>query len=140
MKVMYKIITALFISLSTIAYSQDAPVEAPRIAIKAPLGEAITIDNVSIKLLEVLEDSRCPSDVTCIWAGQAKVKVEVNVDGKGSFTKELLFTSKIGGQGVQKTLFTNEEFFIEGMSLSPYPTSATQGKLEYVLLVCKGAN
>ena len=121
-------------------YSQDAPVEAPRIAIKAPLGEAIKIDHVSIKLLEVLEDSRCPSDVTCIWAGQAKVNVEVMVDGKDSYTKELLFTSKMSGQDVQKTLFTNEEFFLEGLSLSPYPTSETRGKLEYVLLVGKGPN
>lgn len=137
---MHKIITALFISLSAIAYGQDTPVEVPRIAIKAPLGEAIKIDNVSIKLLEVLEDSRCPSDVTCIWAGQAKVKVAVSVDGAEPFTKELLFKATMGNSDVQKTLFTNEEFFIEGMSLTPYPTSATQGKLEYVLLVCKGAN
>ena len=30
-----------------------------------------------IRLKEVVEDSRCPKDVTCIWAGQAVVIVEV---------------------------------------------------------------
>ncbi len=32
----------------------------------------ITDENISITFQEVLEDSRCPVDVTCIWAGLAK--------------------------------------------------------------------
>src|SRR5690242_2857181 len=35
-----------------------------------------------IKFVEMVEDSRCPEGTNCIWAGNAKVKIEVR--GKGS--------------------------------------------------------
>eukprot|EP00657_Telonema_sp_P-1_P004455 TRINITY_DN20311_c0_g1_i1.p1 TRINITY_DN20311_c0_g1~~TRINITY_DN20311_c0_g1_i1.p1 ORF type:complete len:118 (-),score=31.44 TRINITY_DN20311_c0_g1_i1:150-503(-) len=62
---------------STIAFGQDSPTQAPKIAIKVTKGETITLDGIKIKFAEVLEDSRCPTNVNCIWAGRAKVKVEV---------------------------------------------------------------
>jgi hypothetical protein len=33
---------------------------------------------LKIKFLEVTEDSRCPTGVNCIWAGNAKVKVQIS--------------------------------------------------------------
>ena len=41
----------------------------------------ITAENISVTFQEVLEDSRCPVDVTCIWAGIAKVSLQVTVSG-----------------------------------------------------------
>ena len=32
---------------------------------------------IKIKFLDVIEDSRCPKGQTCIWAGNAKVQVQV---------------------------------------------------------------
>ncbi|MFV8225250.1 hypothetical protein [Christiangramia aquimixticola] len=42
-------------------------------------GEQIQIGNRSIKFRQVISDSRCPVDdgVTCIWAGEVKVLLEV---------------------------------------------------------------
>lgn len=37
---------------------------------------------LSIRLLAVLDDSRCPADVTCVWAGDAVVAVEVALGGE----------------------------------------------------------
>jgi hypothetical protein len=31
-----------------------------------------------IKFIELLEESRCPPDVFCFWAGQVAVKIEIN--------------------------------------------------------------
>lgn len=33
---------------------------------------------LTIKFVSVLEDSRCPPDVTCVWAGNAKVKLAIS--------------------------------------------------------------
>lgn len=33
---------------------------------------------LSIKFVEIVEDSRCPADATCVWAGNAKVRVQVS--------------------------------------------------------------
>lgn len=31
-----------------------------------------------IKFIELVEESRCPPDVTCIWEGQVAVKIQIN--------------------------------------------------------------
>ncbi len=33
---------------------------------------------LTIKFVEIVEDSRCPPDVTCVWAGNAKIKLAVS--------------------------------------------------------------
>ena len=42
----------------------------------------ISAENISVTFQEVLEDSRCPVDVTCIWAGLAKVSLQISVSGQ----------------------------------------------------------
>ena len=37
-------------------------------------------DNIEIKFLNVTNDSRCPSDVTCVWEGEVKMSVNVVKD------------------------------------------------------------
>jgi len=43
------------------------------------IGESITPDGLraTVTLLDVTDDSRCPSDATCVWAGDATVTVRV---------------------------------------------------------------
>lgn len=36
----------------------------------------------SIKFAELVSDSRCPADVRCIWAGNAKLKIKLSRQGK----------------------------------------------------------
>lgn len=42
--------------------------------IELRLGELGSVEAVSITPLEVLEDSRCPVDVQCIWAGTVRLR------------------------------------------------------------------
>lgn len=53
--------------------------------VTAALNESVSILGVSITPLSVEEDSRCPSDVTCIQAGQVRLNV-MTVDGMGTST------------------------------------------------------
>jgi hypothetical protein len=40
-------------------------------------------ENLVIKFKAVLEDSRCPVNVVCVWAGNGKVELEVlDIDGQ----------------------------------------------------------
>src|SRR5690349_861914 len=43
--------------------------------LNAKVGETILFSEVSGKVTEVVEDSRCPKDTQCIWAGTVRVKV-----------------------------------------------------------------
>ena len=40
----------------------------------------VTKDKLTIKFVSLVEDSRCPTGTNCIWAGNAKIKIQV---GKG---------------------------------------------------------
>lgn len=42
-----------------------------------PVGRATQIDGLKLKFVRVVEDSRCPSDVVCVWEGNAKVELAV---------------------------------------------------------------
>ncbi|MGH9946624.1 MAG: hypothetical protein ACRD6X_05430 [Pyrinomonadaceae bacterium] len=36
---------------------------------------------IKVEFVEMMEDSRCPADVNCIWAGNAKIKIVVSKNG-----------------------------------------------------------
>ncbi len=42
------------------------------------IGETKTYGSVSIKPISVEEDSRCPANANCIWAGRVRLKILVN--------------------------------------------------------------
>ena len=52
----------------------------------ATLNQKILNGGIYITPLEVLEDSRCPPDVNCVWAGQVTLKVRLE---KEKVIKEL---------------------------------------------------
>ncbi|MEQ1764183.1 MAG: hypothetical protein ABL984_13720 [Pyrinomonadaceae bacterium] len=50
--------------------------------VKVQINKAVTTKGIRIEFVELVEDSRCPADVQCIWAGNAKIKVKVTKGGK----------------------------------------------------------
>lgn len=44
--------------------------------------EAAAKGGLKVKFAELVEDSRCPADTNCIWAGNAKIRVRVTKNGK----------------------------------------------------------
>jgi len=42
-------------------------------------GEGVAVNNARLKVrfVGVSEDSRCPRDVNCVWAGEVKVRLEI---------------------------------------------------------------
>lgn len=52
--------------------------------------------HLKIKFVSVIEDSRCPVGVNCIWAGNAKVKVKI-IGIRSS--KEFEFNTNMGPKG-----------------------------------------
>ena len=43
----------------------------------AAIGEVATVGGLGVRPIELLEDSRCPATVQCVWAGRVRVLVEV---------------------------------------------------------------
>lgn len=66
---------------STPAVRDDAPQgEAP--LVYAALGQSVTVGGPRITPLDVLEDSRCPMNARCVWAGHVRLRVRQD-SGRG---------------------------------------------------------
>ena len=50
--------------------------------VTARLGEEVRLGDIRIRPLELLEDSRCPLDVTCVWAGRVRLRVAISTVGE----------------------------------------------------------
>lgn len=61
---------------------------------------------LTVQFTQLVEESRCPPNVQCIWAGQVAVKLKIN----------------------------NSEQFIVGLNHSNYPSSFSYMNHEYTLL------
>lgn len=110
--------------------ASDALVVEDRQEIKLGVGDRQEINTIEITFLEVLEDSRCPKDVSCVWAGQAKIKVLIKEKGKPSVEKEFIFDAS----GKNVFIHKSETVIIEALRLSPYPkTSLAISKRVYYL-------
>lgn len=70
---------------------------------------------VKVEFVELVEDSRCPADVNCVWAGNAKIKIKVTKKGK-SQTIELN-----SGMANKDNAFAGYTFALE--KLTPEPAS-----------------
>ncbi len=54
----------------------------------AALGQRVPVDGPQVTPLELLEDSRCPANVQCVWAGQVRIRAVVHM-GTGDTVREL---------------------------------------------------
>lgn len=68
----------------------------------AKINQTITIGGVTLTPLEALDDSRCPVDVTCVWAGTVKVRTRVVTESKTSEITFELGSSVETGAGILK--------------------------------------
>lgn len=126
-------ILILGVLVSTTLVAQESQMTPPVIVAKIALAETVLFENTSIIFKRVIEDSRCPSDVTCVWAGQAKVLVAIKSNNTTS-EKELIFHGTNFGGKNENTLFISETKKYIGYRLSPYPeTTITNNQQSYVL-------
>lgn len=134
MKTCYTITAIIFFCALAKAQENPSPsVQSPTIGIKLALGKSIQLDNVAITFEKVLEDSRCPEDVQCVWAGQLKIQLKIEEKGGMTMQKDIVFspTSKD-----DKTLYTSDLMKIMAVQVLPYPkTNKIAADREYTLLL-----
>jgi hypothetical protein len=94
------------------------------------LGQTATIEGekLVIKFKAVLEDSRCPVNVVCVWAGNGKVEFEtLDIDGQNKTvilnTEEEPRATTLKGHKL--TLISLNPPRIDGVSISPGDYSVT---------------
>ncbi|MCI0438933.1 MAG: hypothetical protein L0177_07345 [Chloroflexi bacterium] len=102
----------------------------------AQLGEAFELgfgktaivlpDGLVIEFVEALEDSRCPANAICIWQGQARILVDVTLDGMSLGRHELLLEAGIENPaGVEIG-----DYVVKFVALNPYPGTTGNEQIE----------
>jgi len=65
------------ISVIAFALAACATVPAAQAGATAAVGETAYVNGLHVRPVAVLEDSRCPTNVQCVWAGRLVVRSEV---------------------------------------------------------------
>ena len=73
MKAMFVLATFALAACATVPPADSGPTAA--------LGQYATVNGIRIRPIEVVEDSRCPAAVQCIWAGRLKVRARMTGPG-----------------------------------------------------------
>jgi hypothetical protein len=111
-----------------------------------PLNDTVEIANfetrynhtekIRLRMDSVLNDSRCPSNVVCVWEGNAQVRFFFRVD---SIQTELVLNTHGGNQFRSDTVINGYE--IRLLSLSPYPEDPGEiRQIEYTSKIMVKAN
>lgn len=130
---MNRIILITTLLFSSIIWAQDTTnvkIETPHIITKLSYGQTLNHGVVNIKFIEVLQDSRCPKNVNCVWAGEVVVLVDIFENGKKSDQKKLTLSPTSHLQNLLGNLFTSEAVTITGFNVLPYPVSGVKTKVE----------
>jgi hypothetical protein len=83
---------------------------------KLPIGQtaAIASENLTIRFLEVVSDSRCPLNVTCIWEGRASSLIQFS---RGNASDQMVLTESGSNDQTQDSFLNYRVTF----HLEPYP-------------------
>jgi hypothetical protein len=96
---MKKVISVLFLAFIIVALQVSFAQAQDQIQLRAGQQKTMANGRVKIKFISVTEDSRCPADVNCVWAGNARVKIRVIV--RGGETRVFEINTNTGAKGDQ---------------------------------------
>jgi hypothetical protein len=116
---MMNLFVSLFLFFSMTVWSEP-PNKVKRVSLDKEftirVGEQVVIQEAGLKISfsAVKEDSRCPTGVNCIWAGNGKIIVHVSKTGRKAADIEL-------NTGVEPKHQSYREYDIKLVGLNPYP-------------------
>jgi hypothetical protein len=118
------VLVATALALSGCYVSREARADP----IEAGLGQVFTLrggqeatisgENLRLRFDQLLEDSRCPTQVDCVWTGQARIAVAVQ-QAQGDPTTVEFNTNPAPG-AIARTVDVGD-YTIDLQALDPYP-------------------
>ena len=109
--------TIILTLIMTLFCGAFATVDAQKVqSLKVRVGEQkkFTGSKINVKFISLVEDSRCPVGVNCVWAGNAKIKVQISEGKNAGETFEI--NTNIGAKGA-----TFGSYAVTLIELTPAP-------------------
>jgi len=127
-KITYTIVFFLLLTNLVMAQETSEIITVPQV-IHFKFNDALQLDATTrIEFVEVVSDSRCPTNVSCIRAGEAIVVV--NVYEKDKFIRQEKLVFYPSGVISKKilSLFSSKKFSAMNVVLVPYPNGINKIK------------
>jgi hypothetical protein len=112
------------VSSTTPAPLPQTPTTLPFGETSLKIGETATFPGLSLTLRRMFDDSRCPTGVTCIWAGTVKAEIVVS-SGLGISTSTIELGNSITTEAEEITLKAVSPHPKEGSPIDPKSYVAT---------------
>lgn len=110
--------------------SSESEIQVPQIFTKLKLLKTISVGDYKITFKSVESDGRCPEKVTCVWAGEAVVILEI--ESPEEITEKRFH---IPAAGTSQSILKFENLVLVLKDIQPYPVSADENIKNYYLLV-----
>lgn len=101
---------------SALATSAEAPARGVTQAVLAPEGYVRLPDGTQLTFAGVLEDSRCPTDVVCVWPGRAVLAFDLTTAAGSAQPFEVVYEGR-------PTTQTSDGSAVTVLDLQPHPVS-----------------
>lgn len=108
--------------------TQETKAISPVIVQKLPFGKSMKVGDFQLVFADVVEDSRCPKDVQCIWEGQARIVLKIKKEGEVEREKEIKLHT-ISAKS-PKEIVLDRQLKLQIIGLQPYPVSKKEIDLE----------
>jgi hypothetical protein len=118
---------AIVAAVSACASVEPTVAVQPGETFSLPVGKTATINGSGTRITfrELREDSRCPTDVTCVWAGDAKIEVIISRNGSPDDTRLISLNPP-------NNVATSGDVQIRFVGLTPVPRQSDKSPREYV--------
>jgi len=121
------ILTCLTLAGCSAARPQEA--KPVNLGVEGTLARGASISSkggeVEVRFVAVTEDSRCPRDVTCVWAGQVKIQLEIHESSKAASMVEVLEGGSTDAGDYRVTLVGVEPQPLSTVKIAPQDYRAT---------------
>lgn len=136
---------ALALPLAAAGCAPTAPASAPagdgaRVSrpdagepFRLPLGQTATRDGHTVRFAEIVEDSRCPTGVQCVRAGEARIRLEI--DG----TSVVLAVPYANQPDDDPSMIELGEIQVVVTGLEPYPREGAPATTPEAVLITRPA-
>jgi hypothetical protein len=124
---MIRVLLAALLAAIACASVENVIVAEPGVAFSLPVGKTATVAGSvnRITFTQVREDSRCPTNVVCVWEGDAKIEVSVSRNGAPAETAIL----SLGPQNNEAQL---GDLAVRFVGLAPAPVTPEPAPRRYV--------
>lgn len=122
------VLVVAILFLLTLSASAQEEAEIVTYFTETQVGESFNFNERTIRFKEVIVDSRCPSDVTCVRAGEAKILVEIFKDERSLGKEIITLGANVNSFETSLAKFFEKDFDVEFLSLSPYPKTSRKIK------------